>query len=806
MQSTEFQEQTSNNKDFKELFFKYLAFLHWFILSLIITLTIAFFYLRYGEETYDSTNVIKILDNNNSGFKMPTDALSFLTNEKVNLENEIEIIQSSILIEKVVDSLDLQNLYFTKGKIKETEIGSDAPFSIYWTEAPEKVALIDLSFDLKLTPKGYYLSESTDLKSFGKTYIYKGHPFYIVNKSLYKKKLSGEYEIVKVNKEAIIQSVKSQLVIEKTSKESELLRLKVTSSNPKKAADIANMLAALFNQDGIKDRQLVHQKTVDFVDQRFGFLFKELDSIESNKASYKQGQSLVDFQADAAVLATTKSGTVGELNATKIQAVLSEILIETVGKTTSNELLPANIGLEQVEVAAIINQYNELVLKQLKLLQSVGDKHPAVLELRETQKELKNNIKSSLATYKKVLQSKIAAISQISFGESQQYAAFPFQEKTIRSIERQQEIKEALYIILLQKREEAAVNLAVISPSIKMVDYAKPSSIPISPKRTIIYLAASLLGILIPFVVIYLYYLLDTKIHTKKDVEEIVNDIPIIVEIPHIESEDKMVKNQDRSTLSEAFRMLRTNLSFLLNKNSESNIIFCSSTIKGEGKTFVSMNIAITTEMLGKKTIIVGADLRNPQLHKMLNVPRSNFGLSNFLSDTNLYHEDIIVDGNKFNLGCDFIFSGPIPPNPSELLSNGRLEILLKELKKKYEIIIVDTAPTLLVTDTIQIAKLSDLFLFVVRANYSEKKLLNFINELKGLNKIDNLAIVLNNLGEQKGYGYKYSYLYNYNYKYNYKYKYNYGYGYGYGADETKKTRKRSLWTRFRKWFKIAKD
>lgn len=252
--------------------------------------------------------------------------------------------------------------------------------------------------------------------------------------------------------------------------------------------------------------------------------------------------------------------------------------------------------------------------------------------------------------------------------------------------------------------------------------------------------------------------------------------------------------------------MLRTNLSFLLNKNSESNIIFCSSTIKGEGKTFVSMNIAITTEMLGKKTIIVGADLRNPQLHKMLNVPRSNFGLSNFLSDTNLYHEDIIVDGNKFNLGCDFIFSGPIPPNPSELLSNGRLEILLKELKKKYEIIIVDTAPTLLVTDTIQIAKLSDLFLFVVRANYSEKKLLNFINELKGLNKIDNLAIVLNNLGEQKGYGYKYSYLYNYNYKYNYKYKYNYGYGYGYGADETKKTRKRSLWTRFRKWFKIAKD
>lgn len=796
MQLSELQDNQAQNINIKEEIFKYLAFVHWIVFGAILALTLAYFYLRYSEETYQSSNVIKVLDNNNSGFKMPTDALSFISKGKVNLENETEVLRSTLLIEQVVEALDLQQTYYSKGKIKETDLGPTAPFYVIWRGIAKEVENIESELDLKLTSKGFYLEGQKDLKYYGKTYNYNENKFSVFLKdSNNNKPIDGNYKVVKSSKEKTILSIKERLTISPVGKQSELLSLTVTATHPETAANIANKLASVFDEDGIRDRQLVHEKTIEFVNERFSFLFKELDSIETNKANYKRNESLADFQADAGILLASKSGTNAELNAAKTQEVLSEILIETLNKTKPNELLPANIGIEHIEVASLINQYNELILQLQKVLQSVGEKHPAVVELRDTQKELKNNIKVSLNTYRKVVQSKIAAISQISSGQSQQYAALPFQEKAIRSIERQQEIKEALYIILLQKREEAAVNLAIINPSIKMVDFAKPMNVPVSPKRTIIYLAAFLLGAGIPFGIIYLYLLMDTKIHTKKDVEMVIKEIPVIAEIPHISEDSKMVKYLDRSVLSEAFRMLRTNLNFLIKQANHSQVIFTTSTIKGEGKTFVSMNLALTLSTLGKKVILVGADLRNPQLHKMLNISRHQKGVTNYLHDTVTKWEDIIEKGQRFDTKCDFIFSGTIPPNPAELLCNGRFELLLEELKRKYDFVVVDTAPTLLVTDTTLIANLADLLVYVTRANHTDKNLLHYINELKSLKKIKNVGIVLNNVGEQKGYGYKYGY--------SYSYKYNYGYGYGYSADESGK--KKSKISFIAKWFKKIK-
>lgn len=795
MQSTEFQENQAQNINIKEEIFKYLAFLHWIVLGVIVALTIAFFYLRYAPESYQASNVIKILDNNNSGFKMPSDAMSFFSRSKVNLENETEVLQSSLLMERVVADLDLQNTYYTLGKIKETEVGPTAPFYIQWHGSETVVDKIRATIEVELTSKGYYLSGQSDLKLYGKPYSYKNTSFTLVLKPTVTLPIDGNYKIRKVKKEVAVQAVKSLVTVTPVGKQSELLRLTVTANNAQKAADIANKLAEVFDQDGIRDRQLVHKKTIDFVNERFGFLFRELDSIENNKANYKQGQRIADFAADAGALLATKSGTNMELNQAKTQMVLSEILIETLSKAPQEELLPANIGLEQVEVAALIDKYNDLILKQQKLLKSVGENDPSVLALRSAQVDLKNNIKASLSTYKKVLQSKVSAVSQISASQTNQYAALPFQEKAIRSIERQQEIKETLYIILLQKREEAAVNLAITNPSIKMVDYAKASDEPVSPKRAIVYLAALLFGVGLPLGLLYLYFLLDTKIHNKNDVTAVVKDIPVIAEIPHIAEASKLVKYLDRSILSEAFRMLRTNLNFLLKEKQQSQVIFTTSTIKGEGKTFVSMNLAVTLSALGKRVVLVGADLRNPQLHKMLQISKHQKGVTNYLHDTVTTVDDIIQNGVQYNLKCDLIFSGAIPPNPAELLSNGRFELLLEELKKVYDIVVVDTAPTLLVTDTSLIANLSDVIVFVIRANHTEKNLLHFINELKAHGKIKNAGIVLNNVGEQKGYGYKYGY--------SYSYKYNYGYGYGYNADAHKKHR--SLFSRIKSWLRIMK-
>jgi capsular exopolysaccharide synthesis family protein len=461
------------------------------------------------------------------------------------------------------------------------------------------------------------------------------------------------------------------------------------------------------------------------------------------------------------------------------QIALAGLMTTAINKSNKLEVLPANIGIENIEVNGLVASYNEIILKRDKLLSSAGESNPMVAALTQTAQQIKENIKSSIKGFQNALQVNRNQLSQITAQESAKYSTVPEKEKAIRSIERQQNIKETLYILLLQKREEAAINLAITNPSIKIIDFAIVNDTPISPKRQMVYLIAFLLGLLVPVGIIFVYYLFDTKVHTKADVVALVPSIPVIAEIPYIASENKMVRFLDRSVLSEAFRILRTNINFIvpIKENKEGSVLFVTSTVKGEGKTFVSLNTAITLSTLNKKVILVGADLRNPQLHKQLNLERTGYkGVANYLHDTVVSIEDLKVKDVSNNLKFDIIFSGTIPPNPSELLSNGRFELLLNELKKEYDYVIVDTAPTLLVTDTTLITHLADAILYVTRANFTDRKLFTFISELKHLNNIQNIGIILNNVGDNKGYGYGYSY----------RYSYNYGYGYGYSSDDNK--------------------
>jgi capsular exopolysaccharide synthesis family protein len=319
--------------------------------------------------------------------------------------------------------------------------------------------------------------------------------------------------------------------------------------------------------------------------------------------------------------------------------------------------------------------------------------------------------------------------------------------------------------------------------------------IPIAPKRSIIYLAALLIGLLIPFGIVYILFLLDTKIHGKLDFDRLSPNIPVVAEIPFIDEENRIITKNDRSVLAESFRILRTNINYLipLKKEGECPIIFTSSSIKGEGKTFVSLNLALTLSSLEKKVLLIGSDLRNPQLHKYLKLNKNRIGLSNYLHDTTTDWQNLI-NGNVFdNEFLSIVFAGSVPPNPAELLSNGRFEDLLNILKKQYDYIVVDTAPTILVTDTLLISKLADITVYVTRADHTDKKLLTYSKGLKEQGKLVNMAYLINNVGGEKGYGYGYKY------SYGYSYGYNYGYGYGYGEDSDQKTPSRN---KFLKWFK----
>jgi capsular exopolysaccharide synthesis family protein len=321
------------------------------------------------------------------------------------------------------------------------------------------------------------------------------------------------------------------------------------------------------------------------------------------------------------------------------------------------------------------------------------------------------------------------------------------------------------------------------NPSLKVLEYAQSNGVPVAPKKLYLYLIAIIVGIFVPFILIFTRFYLDTKIHSKEELSNYIsNAIPVIGEIPFINNSKKLVEDNDRGILAESFRHIRTNINYMLplNEKKSGYVIFSTSSIKGEGKTFNAINVALILTQMKKRVILIGADLRNPQLHKYIDVDKTSLGLSTYLYDNQTELDSIIQKKIFNNENLDIILSGAIPPNPAELLSNGRLEKLINELKEEYDYIIVDSAPTLLVTDTLLLTYLSDLILYIVRADFTEKNLIKYPEGLKKEGKIKNAAYIINSIGIMNVYGYNYKY----NYSYGYGYNYNYGYGYGYGNEE----------------------
>jgi capsular exopolysaccharide synthesis family protein len=792
MNPTEVNEKQPESFDLKQEFFKYLPFWYLFVIGVIIALISVNIYLRYENNVYQSKTIIKLLDDSNSDFKMPTSGVNFFMRNKVNIENEKEIIKSNRLVAKVVQELQLYNQFFEKGNIRVTEeYGKTIP-KIFWLGDSNKTDLFRGSWQIKYDNKGYYWNNDSKKRKYNLIYDIDG----IAMQVLPPLQLYKSAKTLTVNKSPLSDAVarlKGNIEVDLLGEESELLEISTKGPIIEKNNDVLNTLTDVFDRDGREDRQRIFKKTIDFVNARFEFLFKELDTIELNKANYKKEQKLSFLEGDSEVLLGTKTISASEYEQAKTQSLLSGIIIVALKDVKDNELLPANIGLEEMQVNELVKQYNDVVLEAQRVITNGGNNHPNVEKLISVQKNLKESIRYSLKAYQKVLETKIQAIDRVKAMQEFQYGAIPFQEKTLRAIERQQKIKETLYLLLLQKREEASVNLAIINPSIKIVDEAIANKTPLSPKRSLAYLSAFSLGLLIPFSLIFVYYLFDNKIHKKETIERELIGMPVLAEIPFIDDSSKMLHKNDRSVLSEAFRILVANLNYILTQNVKHHIIFVSSTIKGEGKTFVASNLALTLSSLGKKVIIVGTDLRNPQLHKALDTTKERLGLVNLLVDREVTLSNCIVKELIHDIPLDIIYSGDIPPNPTELLSNGNLESVLEQLRAIYDYVIVDTAPTLLVADTTIITKYADTMLYIIKANYTQKQFLPYINNLRNQNKIKNTSIVFNNVGEDTGFGKGYAYAY----------QYNYGYGYGYDSNTSLPVRFAKMKRVFKKMFKL---
>lgn len=760
-----------NALDIKEELGKYLHNWHWFAITTIVFIIGAYFYLKYTPTAYQSSGKIKILDESSKGMELPGDITSLFGNSKVNLENEIEIIKSHNLLEKVVVDLGLNIRYFEEGNIKSGEFWI-APFKVKAIDSITKLPENQI-FVVKILPNGYNISNAQNKKWAIDCHTIEAAkpelPFLIESTSpeLINRHLGKQFSIRFQSVKSTTTGLSSSLDIAQVGKYSEILSLSIVGENKLKSETIINEIIHQFNLDGMLDRQLVSQRTIDFVDKRFVTLTKELDSIEDGKKDYKQYNSLSQIKLDTEYTIVRKANTSNEVLRLQTQLQIANLLKDVLNGEDSQSLLPANIGLENAGINGLVGDYNVLILQMDKLKESAGSNNPVTLNLERKLLDLRANISKSVSAFERQSETALNNANVVNRNAKGLFSKIPKKEKILRAIERQQNIKESLYLLLLQKREEASINLAITSPSIKVVDYAFTHLTPLYPKAKNIYFIALTLGLLLPFLFFYIYFLTDSRIHTKKDLSSHNISTRVIGEIPFIANNKLFSGYNDRSVLSEAFRVLRTNTEHSIKTEEGSDmgkIIYVTSTIKGEGKTFTALNLACAYAALDKKTLLIGADFRNPQVHTYLNITKKRKGLSNYLNDNNQNLKKLLIQFDLQGPTLDVLLSGNIPPTPAELLSNGRFEDLLHNLKNEYDYVVVDTAPTILVTDTLLIAPFADATIYVLRSGLSEKKLLAFSEELISSNKLVNASYMINGLTRNKLYGYSYNYGYNYGY------------------------------------------
>ena len=568
----------------------------------------------------------------------------------------------------------------------------------------------------------------------------------------------------------------SSLSIAPTSKTTSVVVISLENTNTRRGRDYINKLLEMYNINANNDKNEVAQKTAEFIDERIGIISKELGSTEQDLENFKRSAGITDLSSEAQIALTGNAEYEKKRveNQTQINLVID---LQRYMKGNEYEVLPSNIGLQDAASAGAIDRYNQMLVERKRLLRTSTENNPTIINLDTSIRAMRTNVQATLDATLKGLQITKEDLAREASRYSRRINDAPTQERQFVSIARQQEIKSGLYLMLLQKREENAITLAATANNAKIIDEALADDNPISPKKMLVYLAALVLGVGLPVGVIYLIGLTKFKIEGRADVEKLTS-LPVVGDIPLADEKTGSIavfENQN-NLMSETFRNVRTNLQFMLENGK--NVILVTSTISGEGKSFISANLAISLSLLGKKVVIVGLDIRKPGLNKVFNIPKKEHGITQYLTNTTANLMDF-VQPSDINKNLFILPGGTVPPNPTELLARGGLEKAIETLKANFDYVILDTAPVGMVTDTLLIGRVADLSVYVCRADYTHKAEFTLINELAENNKLPNLCIAVNGLDlNSRKYGYYYGYG-KYGKYYGYGKRYGYGYGYG---------------------------
>ena len=768
----------------------------WFVLSLVVTVGVATVYLLRTPAVYTRTASVLIKEDS-KGKSVSSDLESFsefgLFQSNTNVNNELVTFQSPALMTEVVKRLRLDMNYFVPGKFhRQVAYGLTLPVDVTISDLPENESAgftLDVQPDSTLllsdfTRNGTEL-DGMDIKGrlldsittpLGKIIIHTT-PNYV----------NGETYTLYVGKSSLyntVDSYASNLSVSLNNEKASVIDLSFKDNSIQRAEDVLSTLISIYNENWVKDKNQIAVSTSMFINERLGVIEQELGNVDEDISSYKSEHLLPDVQAASSMYMAQSSQTNAQILALNNQLYMTRYIRNYLANDANRtQLLPANSGIESANIESQIAEYNKQLLQRNSLVANSSTENPLVVDMDQALASMREAIIRSIDNQIVTLNSQIKSLRQTEQQTTSRIAANPTQAKYLLSVERQQKVKEALYLFLLQKREENELSQAFTAYNTRIVTPPHGSMLPTSPVRKNIFMVAFALGLFIPVVIIFMRENMNTRVRGRKDLENVT--APFIGEIPLFVRRKKgifgkkpqevkavVVKEGSRDVINEAFRVLRTNLEFMTGKDNRSNVILVTSFNPGSGKSFLTMNIAVSLAIKGKKVLVIDGDLRHGSASAYVDSPIK--GLSDYLGGRIDNLNEIIVPDPK-QKSMDILPVGTIPPNPTELLFDERLKQAIDTVREQYDYVLIDCPPIELVADTQIIEKLADRTIFVIRAGLLERSMLAELEKIYDEKKYKNMSLVLNG---SEGNGGRYGYRYGYHY--------GYGSGYHYGFNENR--------------------
>lgn len=765
----------------------------WFVLSLVVTVGVATVYLLRTPAVYTRTASVLIKEDS-KGKSVSSDLESFsefgLFQSSTNVNNELVTFQSPALMTEVVKRLRLDMNYFVPGKFhRQVAYGLTLPVDVTISDLPENESAgftLDVQPDSTLLLSDFIRNgtelDGMDIKGrlldsittpLGKIIIHTT-PNYV----------NGETYTLYVGKSSLyntVDSYASNLSVSLNNEKASVIDLSFKDNSIQRAEDVLSMLISIYNENWVKDKNQIAASTSMFINERLGIIEQELGNVDEDISSYKSEHLLPDVQAASSMYMAQSSQTNAQILALNNQLYMTRYIRNYLANDANRtQLLPANSGIESANIESQIAEYNKQLLQRNSLVANSSTENPLVVDMDQALASMREAVIRSIDNQIVTLNSQIKSLRQTEQQTTSRIAANPTQAKYLLSVERQQKVKEALYLFLLQKREENELSQAFTAYNTRIVTPPHGSMLPTSPVRKNIFMVAFALGLLIPLVIIFMRENMNTRVRGRKDLENVT--APFIGEIPLFVRRKKgifgkkpqevkavVVKEGSRDIINEAFRVLRTNLEFMTGKDNRS-VILVTSFNPGSGKSFLTMNIAVSLAIKGKKVLVIDGDLRHGSASAYIDSPDK--GLSDYLGGRIDNLNEIIVPDPK-QKSMDIIPVGTIPPNPTELLFDERLKQAIDTVREQYDYVLIDCPPIELVADTQIIEKLADRTVFVIRSGLLERSMLVELEKIYEEKKYKNMSLILNGT---KGSGGRYGYRYGYHY--------GYGSGYHYGSDE----------------------